>query len=763
MSMPEGQQGAGQGDQLRIGREEVLKVVGMHCATCVQTVSRAALSVGGVREADVNLATGEARVRLEGARLKDVVNAIRKAGYDVATQRVTLKVSISEEEAGRLRELVESMPGVISVSVIPVNGVVIAEVNPVSADAGSIVEGLRKAGYRAELVSESSISLGRGEYVPLLRSLALAAPLAAASAILSSLGSALASTIVAVPAVLYAGLRFHAGALRAARNRTTNMDTLVSASSLALLAYSLYSSAVGGPTFADAAAMLIAFVLLGKTIEAYIKERVAEDVPKLVDTRARVLRDGRVEVRSSRELSPGDVVLVGPGDLVPADGVVDSGEIYVDESIYTGEPGPVRKSKGDAVVGGSAVLEGSAQVYVTRGLRRSYIYQVVEAVRLAQAARLPIEGLVDRVSQVFVPLVFAASAATFLVWLLAAHAAPRTAGLLAIAVLAAACPCALGLATPMAVVVAVRRLARRGVVVKDGASLERLRKVRTVVFDKTGTLTEGRVRVVQSGELVAGGVELAAAAESMSSHPVARAIASLASRGHRVEDFNEFTGQGVYAKVDGHEVIVGRPDFVRDNCGGAVEGDVVACVDGRPAAWFRLADPVRPEAKEVVSWLKEAGVDVVIATGDPGSAADQVAQELGVKVFKGLSPDEKAELVRRLRARGPVAFVGDGVNDAIAMKEADVGVAIRGGSDIAGLAGDVVVPSVASLRDLFRESSTAVRKIKENLAWAFAYNAVLIPIAAGLLYPRLYLPPQYAALAMSFDSVAVALWSLVPL
>lgn len=723
---------------LRLKREEQLKVVGMHCATCEATVSKAIRGVKGVSDVRVNLATGEARVVLEDSRkLREVIQAVRRAGYDVVTQKFVLSIEASEEEMARVKEIVEDVDGVIEARAG--RGTLIVEVNPLTTTPQAVVEELRRRGYRAEVLNRAMPGR-RSDFGDLLTRLIIGVVFTALVLISPSPFLALAFTL---PVQFYSGLRFHRGAMRALRNKTTNMDVLVSLSSNAAWVYSLLTMSQF-----SAPALLITFVLTGKTLEAYLKERASREVVPNVNFRARK-EDGTVVDSSS--LRPGDIVIVKAGERIPADGVVEDGEGYVDESIFTGETIPTYKRKGDPVIGGSLLTSGFLKVYVTRAGERAYLAQVAEAVREAEAVRLPIQDFVDRVSQLFVPTIIAISAIAFLVWHFVLNSS--LAITIAIAVLASACPCGFGLATPMAIVVGLRKLLRRGIVVRNGEAFERLGKVKAFVFDKTGTVTKGTIRVSR----YEGEVELAAALEKLSNHPVANAIAKLGKGEHKVENFMEFRGEGAYGRVDEREVIVGKREFVLNNCQGEDKGaDVLVCVDGEVRGWVWLEDEIRDEAFEVIKWLKDRGYEVVIATGDSSRIADVVGQKLGVKVYKGLSPEEKAELVRGKNA----AFVGDGVNDAFALKEALVGIAVSTGSDLAKLAGDVVVPSIKAIPDLVKQSRRTVRKVRENVLWALAYNSVLVPIAAGVLYP-FYLPPEYAALAMSMNSVSVVLWSFV--
>jgi len=573
---------------------------------------------------------------------------------------------------------------------------------------------------------------------------------------------------------------------------------------------SVYSFVVGGALFFDTASLLISFVLVGKTVEAYVKGKAVTSVAGLQAVKARKLLEAgngerkAEEIVDSFSLKLGDHVALKSGDVVPADGVIDEGTVSIDESLLTGESEPVKKTKGDALVGGATVVSGYAELYVTRSGNRTYLAQVLAAVREAETARLPSQELVDKVSAVFTPSIILASAVTFAVWSYVG-VAPTEALLFAVAVLASACPCALGLATPMAVLTTVNRLAKKGITVKDGESLEKLREVKAFVFDKTGTLTTGSFEVKKAVELVPGAISLAAAVEAMSSHPLASAISSFARAGtdlsgipsesrdpepqlegsinsavlmraklarvpegsyvaqSGVQNFSEFPGEGVYGRFAGHDVLVGKREFAQRNTSDELDTDcsVVVLVDWKPAAYLWVGDELREGVKETLEGLK-AGHEVVVATGDSSGSAKRLGELLGITVYSGLSPDDKVALVKKMKEGGAaVAFVGDGINDSMALGEADVGIAIASGTDIAKYAGDVVIRSPSSLPYLLSESGLAVRKIKENLAWAFGYNSVLVPIAAGLFYPTIYLAPEFAALAMSMSSVFVSVWSLV--
>lgn len=742
-------------------KDQEIKVIGMHCATCVLTVSNAISSVKGVTNVNVNLATGQAKIQLTNARLKDIVEAVRKAGYDVLTQKVTLKVKVNPEEISKLRQTIEEIDGVIK-AIVNVNGIAYVEINPLTTSAEKIKEELERKGYKTEVEKTSKeipeIEAARKEFMSYLRALILAIIFTAITVPLQYSGLILPALISSIPVQFYSGLKFHSGAYRALKNKTTNMDTLVSLSSNVAWFYSFYSFLLQGPVFFDASSLLISFVLIGKTLEAYLKGKAANEIVKLQTVKARVMKDGKEVMVDSRDLKVGDIVIVKAGEIIPADGIVDEGEGEVNEAIFTGEFMPQRKGKRSAVIGGSILLRGNLKVYVTRAGDSTYLAQVIQSLREAQNVKFPIQKLVDKISSVFVPVIVLTATITFLVWKFLIGFPTYMAILFAVSVLASACPCPLGLATPMAVLTTVNKLVKKGIIVRNGEALEKLKEAKVVIFDKTGTITKGNFKVYRC-EADEEAIKLAASVESYSSHPIAKAISSLSEKKEKVVNFNDFPGEGVYGEVNGKSVIVGKRDFVLKNCEGNAEGDVLICVDGRVRGRIWLTDELIEGVERIVEELKREGKEVVVATGDSSIAADRVAEQLKVKLYKGLSSDEKVELVRKYKGQG-VIFVGDGVNDVMAIKEADVGIAVSTGTDIAKYAGDIVIPSVTLLPEVFSQGRRAVRKIKENLTWAFAYNSVLVSIAAGLLYP-FYLPPEYAALAMSMNSVIVVLWSSI--
>ncbi|MDT7862374.1 MAG: cation-translocating P-type ATPase [Saccharolobus sp.] len=734
-----------------MNKEEELKIIGMHCATCVLTVSKSLKSVNGVKEAEVNLATGTAKVILsDNVRLKELVKAVRKAGYDVATQRFTLKVNVNPEEIPKIEKKMENIRGVIEVHSNASLGTLIVEYNPLSVTPQDI---LREAGIKGEIITsqKSEREVAYRDFRDLLTRLIIGAIFTTISIVFPSL-----AFIFSIPVQFYSGLRFHRGAYRALRNKTTNMDVLVSLSSNIMWFSSVFLPS--HPFFMDSA-LLITFVLVGKTLEAYIKAKMSSNIN--IEPYKAKLKDGRIV--NSNELKVGDIIVVKSGEKIPADGIIESGEGEVDESILTGEQKPVYKKKGDNVLAGGILVNGYLEIYVTRNWDRSYIMQVTQTIREAYNARVSIQNLVDRISEIFVPIIITISLITFIVWKFILGNTLISSLLFSVSVLAAACPCALGLATPMAILSRVNDALKRGIIIRDGNILEEIRKVDVIILDKTGTVTEGKYIIAEKKVFIKGAFELASIAESKSSHPIANAFPKINGE---VEYYEEFPGRGIYAKVNGNDVIVGNKYFVINNCDWNVkedEGDIFICINGKAGAIINLMDKLKSDAKDVVNYLKNMGIKVILATGDHSKNAEEIARELGIEVYKGLTPDDKVELVRKFRDEGHVVmFVGDGINDAMAIKEADIGVAISGGTDLAKNAGKVVVKSLNDIIDLIEESKLTIRKIKENLGWAFGYNAILIPIASGVFYPYIFLPPEYAALAMSFSSVIVSLWSIIP-
>jgi copper-transporting P-type ATPase V len=698
-----------------------LDVRGMTCASCVARVQKALESEPGVAAASVNLATSRATVTMAGppVAIETLRTAVQRRGYDVA-------------------------PHVDS------------------GDEGDDGEGERRS-LRARLLVAWPLAI---------------AVMALSMAFMDETWARWTAFALTIPVQFWAGWPFLRGAAVRARRWSTNMDTLVAVGTLSAFAYSVWSLARGGDLYFDTSALVIAFLLLGRWLEARAKGRASQAIRKLLALgarEARVVRDGRETVVPAAEVAVGDLLRVRPGERIAADGDVVEGASAVDESMLTGESVPVEKGPGDRVAGGTIVADGLLLVRATAVGADTALAQIARLVAAAQERRAPVQRLADRIAAVFTPVVLGVAAVTAVAWL-AATGDGTKALTAAVAVLIISCPCAMGLATPAAIMVGTGRGAQLGILIRGGEVLERSRAIDVVVFDKTGTLTEGRMRLVD----VAGDartLELAAAAEEGSEHPIARAVVEGArARGLAVTPASAFRahpGSGVRARVGDTTVAVGRRSLL-EALGFAVPpalaGDAARFQDdGRTVFWvgwdgaargvLAVADELKPHAADVVRALRSRGVDVVMITGDNQVTATAVAGRAGIdRVVADVLPGQKAAEVERLQGEGRVvAMVGDGVNDGPALAQADLGIALGTGTDVAIESSDITlirgdVRGVPASIDLSRRT---FRVIVENLVWAFGYNAAAIPLAAlGLL------SPVVAGAAMAFSSVSVVSNSL---
>jgi Cu+-exporting ATPase len=768
------------------GRATVLKILGMHCVACSLTVQRALLSVRGVRWAEVSLASNEAKV-VAGPELDygELLKAVRRVGYDVYREAVYISVPGARPEDAAAVERAARLWGVFEASFSPATSVLYVEYNPLEVGLRDIVEALKRAGFKVGEVSRSEVDVDvdRRAAEREARDLALrlipAVPITAVlmASMIFPIVPPLAQLVLASVVQFYSGWRFLSGAYRAFRNGTANMDTLVALGTLSTFLYSAYAALAGGNTFFEASAAVVTFVLAGRYIESKMKLKTGDAVRKLAQMappKARVKAGEGFKEVDSAQVEPGQLVEVREGERVPVDGYVEEGFGYVDESAFTGEPMPAEKRPGDLVLAGTLLLRGRLVVRATRSGAHTYLAEVVRLVRQAQNARLPIQRLADRVAGVFTWIVMAVAAATFAAWT-AAGAPPERALLFAASVLVVACPCALGLATPLAVVVGVGRAAEKGLLVKSPEAFEKALRAKFVAFDKTGTLTRGAPRVVKYlGDVEA--LAYAASAESKSTHPLAKALvdyaAELGLALRPPETYDSFPGMGIYAVVDGRTVGVGNerlmealdaevpPELRKAAEELRAEGlsVVYVAVDGKVRGLVAVGDELRPDAASAVQRLRSMGLEPVIVSGDGERVVAAVATKLGIsRYFGGADPEKKAEIVKRLRDEGGVVFVGDGVNDAPALAAADVGIAVSNSTEVAKEAGDVVVArgDLSKVVEFLQLSRRVVSNAKFNLIWAFAYNAALIPVAAGLFYPALYLRPELAGLAMALSSITV--------
>ena len=566
----------------------------------------------------------------------------------------------------------------------------------------------------------------------------------------------------------------------ALKRHQANMNSLIAIGTSVTYVYSLFAYFTGRPVYFESAAFILIFVLLGDALEEKMHDRAAASLNKLLElqaSEAEVKRGEDFVKLPLDQVKTGDIIKVRPGGKVPVDGRLLSGQSSINEAMVTGESMPVAKKPGDKVIGATINSSGSFLMVAEQVGEETMLAQIVQVVKQAQNSRAPIQKLTDKVANYFVPVVLITSILAFALWQVFSPVGPVQAMLYAVSVIVIACPCALGLATPTALMVASGRSARMGVLIKDGEILEAAAKIKTIVFDKTGTLTVGQPQLVdQAGE--AESLSLAASLEANSEHPLAQAIVTSAKEGGQrlwpVSDFSAEEGKGVEGKVAGHLVKVGRADYVsapdawRQQAKGLAEaGKTVVYVqkDSAVIGLLALQDAPRPEAKAVLAELKKRGIKTVMLTGDNQQLAEKIGRQLGIiQVEAGLLPGEKADRLAKLKEAGPVAFVGDGINDAPALSLADVGIAMGSGTDVAKEAGGIVLMTsnltgVLRALDLSKQTFT---RIKLNLFWALIYNLIGIPVAAGLFsFIGVSLSPELAALAMAFSSVSVLLSSLM--
>ena len=592
--------------------------------------------------------------------------------------------------------------------------------------------------------------------------------------------------LLSTPVVFYSGWIFISGTYHSLRRRALNMSVLIATGVLAAYLFSVLITFIGGETFYEAAAMLVTFVLFGHWMEMRSRRGTNEALRALFDLvppRATVIREGAEVTIPSSEVQLGETIVLRPGDRVPVDGVVIEGETSIDEALVTGESVPVSKVPGDPVIAGSINRSGSVRFRATAVGADTTLAQIVDLVQQAQNSKAPGQRLADNAAQYLVILAVGSGVFTFLAWYFLSNAAAITALTFAISAVVIACPDALGLATPTAVAVGTGIGARHNILIKDAATLENVSRIDTVVLDKTGTLTEGAPSltdvVTVDGRSEGDLLRLVAPAERGSEHPLAEAVVA-GARGRGIEPgeaarFEAIAGRGIRAEVEGHTVLIGNRKLM-DESGAdvrALEEQTAAlaqegktpmfvAVDGRKAGLVAVADPIKPSARETLRRLEEIGVEAAMMTGDNRRTAEAVARELGIeRVFAEVLPADKANYVERLQEEGKrVAMVGDGVNDAPALAQADIGIAIGAGTDVAIETAKVVLMKSDPL-DVTRAivlSKATVRKMKQNLVWASVYNVLAIPIAAGVLYPSyaIMLRPEWSALLMSLSSIVVA-------
>ncbi|MEW5723602.1 MAG: heavy metal translocating P-type ATPase [Thermodesulfobacteriota bacterium] len=802
-----------------------LPILGMSCANCAAAVERALNNnLPGVKSAEVNFAAETAVVRFDGeaADIETLARAVREAGYDVVlperTRRAEFPVvgmTCARCAATVERTLREQAPGVSSAAVNFATETAVVEYDPALISPQILAEAVREAGYElvvAEEAAEDAEQAARRRELEaqkryFLVGLVFTLPLFVLSMgrdffMLGSWAHAPWMNwiffVLATPVQFYTGWGFYTGGFKSVKNRAANMDVLVALGSSAAYFYSLavlVLPGVGPHVYFETSALIITLIKLGKLLEARAKGRASAAIRALMDLAPKIAHvedeGGGLTDVPANQVRPGQVVVVRPGESIPVDGVVVSGHSAVNESMLTGESLPVDKSEGEEVFGATVNQQGMLRVRATGVGSQTALAQIIRLVRQAQGSKAPIQRLADKISAVFVPVILVVAAITFGVWW-AVGGEFVPAMIRMVAVLVIACPCALGLATPTAIMVGTGRGAGLGILFKNSEALETAHRLDTVMFDKTGTITRGEpvltdfIALDKDREKEA--LALAASAEAGSEHPLAGAIvAGARDRGVEIsppEEFTAHSGLGVMAQVSGRKVRVGKPDWflkggplpeevtaLVEELSGQGKTVMVAEVEGFLTGVLAVADTEKETAREAVAELKQMNITPVMLTGDNECAARAIAAKVGIeRVAAGVLPDGKEEIVRRTQEEGRVvAMVGDGINDSPALARADVGVAIGSGADVAMEASDITLVGgeLSGVARAIRLSKATMRTVKQNLFWAFFYNAALVPVAAGVLYPVSWLPdlvrqlhPVMAAAAMAVSSVTVVLNSL---
>jgi len=833
----------------------VLPIEGMSCASCAATVQEALSGAAGVATASVNYATARAAVSYDDAQTSvgELIRTVRAAGYDCGKASVTFgveqlhyapSVAPLEQALGRLK-------GVLRAAANQATETVTVDYVPGATAAEELERAVEQAGFHVAepIPTEDPVERERIARRREVRSLTWKFALAAAVTVVTMLGSMLLMAeqpdttfkqvdllgrllmplamqldaalggrlaldarwlklglaILTLPVVLWSGQQFYRGAWSGFKHRTADMNTLIGVGTGTAFLYSLVATLVPGvftraglpaDVYYEAVSAIIALILLGRLLEARAKGRTSEAIRRLAGLKAKaahVVREGKETELPVEAVVPGDLVIVKSGEKIPVDGIVTEGASAVDESMLTGEPMPVPKKIGDEVIGATLNTTGSITFRATRVGKDSALGQIVQLVEDAQSTKAPIQRLADRVAGVFVPIVIALAIAAFVVWFdFGPDPAVLFSTIALVTVLIIACPCALGLATPTAILVGTGKAAEHGILIRSGEALERLSQVRTVLLDKTGTITEGKPTVTHivttkrpDGTPIAPAEVLkwAAAVEQRSEHPLAVAILRAAKEKQveilPVEKFAVMEGRGARGTVDRRiiEVISLRHARERSLDLGSLGQDadrlaaqgrtpVIVVVNNTVYAVIAIADPIKPTAKDAILHLKQLGLAVTMVSGDSKKGAEAVAQEVAIEdVIPEVLPSQKADLVKKLQKQGAhVAMVGDGINDAPALAQADVGIAIGTGTDIAMEASDVTLirGDLRGVGTAIQLSKRVLRTIRWNLVWAFGYNVLLIPIAAGVLYPFTgwLLSPVLASAAMAWSSLSVVLNSL---